>query len=194
VILMIFRVRALAIAAAFGLTLSACESATNSDESPQGTLSFAFSGDTAGTYNATGRFNRRTPNIGTFAVGATGQVAGGDALAVFAHATRTGTGLSRADEFLLSVENPEVGSVTCATGNVDCPFGAIFFIGAVAGGDADAIYTSVNGTVNITSINDDRARGTFTFQMEAFGEEEEDPRTVQVTSGTFDVPIVQNVT
>ncbi|HYW11819.1 MAG TPA: hypothetical protein VE871_07665 [Longimicrobium sp.] len=189
---MIFRVRALAIAAAFGLALSACESATNSDEAPQGTLSFTFSGDTAGTYNATGRFNRRRPDIGTFAVGATGQVAGGDALAVFAHAARTGT-LARADEFLLSVENPEVGSVTCATGNVDCPFGAIFFIGAVAGGDADAIYTSVNGTVNITSINGDRARGTFTFQMEAFGEEE-DPRTVQVTSGTFDVPIVQNVT
>ncbi len=190
---MIFRVRALAIAAAFGLALSACESATNSDESPQGTLSFTFSGDTAGAYDATGRFNRRTPNIGTFAVGATGQVNGGDALAVLAHATRPGTGLSRADEFLLSVENPVVGSVTCAVGDADCPFGGIFFIGAVAGGEADAIYTSVSGTVTITSINADRARGTFTFQMEAFGVEE-NPRTVQVTSGIFDVPIVQNVT
>ncbi|HST63282.1 MAG TPA: hypothetical protein VLK84_31515 [Longimicrobium sp.] len=189
---MIFRVRALAIAAAFGLALSACESATNSDEAPQGTLVFTFSGDTAGTYDATGRFNRRRPDVGTFAVGAKGPVTGGEALAVYGHAARTGI-LARADDFLMTVESPQVGSVTCAVGNADCPFGGIFFVGAVAGGEADAIYTSVSGTVTITSINEDRARGTFTFQMEAFGVEE-DPRTLQVTGGTFDVPIVQNVT
>lgn len=188
-----FRVRALAIAAAFGLALSACESATSSDEAPQGTLSFSFSGDTTGSYDATGRFNRRRPDLGTFAVGATGQVTGGEALAVFAHAARAGTGLARADEFLLSVENPEVGTVTCETTDADCPIGAIFFIGAVAGGDADDIYTSVDGTVTITSLTEDRARGTFTFGMEAFGSGEEEPTVLQVASGSFDVPIVQNV-
>lgn len=190
---MIFPLRALAIAAAFGLALSACESATNSDESPQGSLSFTFAGDTAGSYEASGRFNRRRPDLGTFAVGATGRVSNGnEALAVFAHASRVGNSV-RSDEFLMTMENPEVGFVTCQTGDEDCPFGAIFFIGATAGGDADAAYTSLNGTVTITSVDDDRARGTFSFQMEGFGVEE-DPLMVQVTSGTFDVPIVDNVT
>jgi hypothetical protein len=188
---MTFRVRALAIAAACGLALSACESATNSDEAPQGSLTFTFAGDTAGSYDATGRYNRRRPDEGTFAVGATGQVAGGEALAVLGRVARVGNSV-RADQLLMSVESPEVGSVTCATGDDDCPFGAIFVVGGTAGGDAEAAYTSLSGTVTITSIDDDRARGTFSFQMEGFGVVgEEEPRLLQITGGVFDVPIVR---
>jgi hypothetical protein len=192
---MIFRTRApLAIAAAALLALSACESATNSRTAPEGSVAFTFSGDTAGSYNATGRFNRLRPDIGTFAVGASGTISSGEeALAVFAQSTRA-SNATLFDQFLLSVENPDVGSITCAAGEETCPFGAILFLGADATGETDNIFTSVSGTVNITSISNDRARGTFSFALEGFGADlEEEPRAMQITSGTFDVPIVQDL-
>jgi hypothetical protein len=187
-----FRTRApLAIAAAAMLALSACESATNSNTAPEGSVAFTFSGDTAGAYNATGRYNRLRPDLGTFAVGGTGTLSSGEeALAVFAHAKRANNN-TLSDEFLLSIENPEVGTITCAVGNTACPLGAILFLGSTAT-DTEDIFTSVSGSVNITSLNNDRARGTFTFAMEAFGVEE-DARVLQITSGTFDVPIVDNL-
>jgi hypothetical protein len=191
---MIFRTRApLAIAAAAMLALSACESATNSQTAAEGSVLFTYSGDAAGSYNATGRFNRLRPDQNTFAVGGTGTISSGEeALAVFARFKRTDNA-ALADEFLISVENPEVGTVTCAVAETTCPIGAIFFIGSTVAGDTEDIFTSVSGTVTITSLNDDRARGTFSFAMEGFTLEEEDERVMQITSGTFDVPIVDNL-
>lgn len=182
----------LAFAAASLLALSACESATESYTAPEGTVVFAYAGDASGSYNATGRYNRLRSDLGTFAVAGTGQVATGeDALAVFAHAERASDN-NLADEFLLTFENPAVGTVTCDAEETSCPFSALFLLGATAGDDIEALYSSVSGTVTITSINEDRARGTFSFQMEDI-ENTEELLTVQVTNGTFDVPIIEGI-
>jgi len=189
---MTFRTRApLAAAAASLLALAGCSDSTGSSLAGEGSVTFTYAGAESGAYDATGRFNRLQPDQGTFAVGGYGELeSGGNALAVLAHARR---GEDLADELLLTVASPELGEITCGEEDADtCPFAAVFFVGADAGGDTEAIYTSVTGTLSITSINEDRARGEFTFRMEGFDLSEE-PVEVQVTSGIFDVPIVPGV-
>lgn len=190
---MIFRIpapRAAALAAL--LALCACDSATEGNVAPQGSVTFTYAGDHAGSFDATGRFDRDRPGAGTFAVGSRAPLAGGEeALLVLSHALRTGSS-TLADEFLLSVENPAVGTVTCAVDQADCPLGALLFLGANRAGGAQDIYSSVSGTVTITSISEDRARGTFSFQLEGFADDEE-LQTTQITGGTFDVPLVAGV-
>lgn len=190
---MIFRTRApLAAAVAALLALSACESATNSNVEALGSVAFTYAGDHAGAYDATGRFDRQRPGVETFAVGSRATLQGGtSALLVLSHALRTGSS-SLADEFLLSVENPAVGTVTCTAQQEDCSFGALLFLGADRAGNTQDTYTSVSGTVTITSINEDRARGTFSFSMEGVNAQDV-VLTTEITSGTFDVPLVDNV-
>lgn len=190
---MIFRTRA-PLAAAFAalFALSACESSTEGSAAPQGTVTFTYAGDHAGTYDATGRFDRSRPGTGTFAVGSRAPLAGGqEALLVLSHVPRSGRA-GFADEFLLTLENPAVGTVTCTTETEDCAFGALFFLGANRAGGAEDVYSSVTGTLTITSISEDRARGTFSIQMEGFDDQDE-VQTTQLTNGTFDVPLVANV-
>jgi hypothetical protein len=177
------------VVAASLLALAACEAdSTGPGLAAEGSVSFTYAGDDAGTYSATGRFDRQNPDDGTFAVGGRGELENGqDGLVVYAHAERA----ALVDEFLLSVENPELGTVTCDADDTSCSFGALFFLGTDVEGETDAIYTSVSGTLNITSLNDDRASGTFTLELEAF-DLIDDPGAVTVTSGTFNVPIVQN--
>lgn len=191
---MTVRTRApLAIATLALLALSACESATESFIAPEGSVTFSFAGDDSGAYDATGGFDQQRPGSSAFAVGTSGFLQNGtEAMIVLSHVPRANDG-NVADEFLLTLENPEVGEVTCAADAEDCSFSATFFIGATRTGATDEIYTSVSGTVSITSLNEDRVRGTFSLEMESVVEEGETPRTTEVTGGTFDVPLVANL-
>jgi hypothetical protein len=178
------------LAAASLLSLAACDDSTGSGQAAQGTVTFTYSGAETGAYEATGRFDRLRPDRGTFAVAGRGELeTGGDGLVVFAHAQRAD---GRADELLLSVTGPRVGEFRCDedAAAADCPIGALFFVGTDVEGETEGFYSSVEGTVSITSINEDRARGTFSFRLEGFDLE---PTEVQVTSGTFDVPIVPGI-
>jgi hypothetical protein len=193
----IFRTRSpLAIAAAAVLALSACEAdSTGSDLAPEGSAVFTYTGDAQGSFNAAGRFNRDRPGSGTFAVGTRGELAegAGEALVVLAHVPRPNS-VGVADEFLLSIEAPAVGSRTCAGEDLEnCTFGSFLFLGARANGDTEEIYASVSGAVTITSLNEDRATGTFSFEMETVTFEGEEADSVQITSGSFNVPLVSNV-
>jgi hypothetical protein len=193
----IFRSRSpLAIAAAAVLALSACESdSTGSELAPEGSAVFTYAGDAQGSFNAVGRFNRERPGSGTFAVGSRGEFdqGGGEGLVVLAHVPRPNS-VGIADEFLLSIEEPAVGQRTCVAEEIEsCTFGSFLFLGARANGDTEEIYASVSGTLTITSLNEDRAAGTFSFEMETITFEGEEASTVQITSGTFDVPLVSNV-
>lgn len=190
---MIFRTRALtAIAAASLLAMAACESATNSDESNEGSLSFSYTGERTGSFSATGGYDRMRPNTSNWAVGNRGTLETGEAaVGIYARADRA-DGL--VDDFLLLVQEPRVGTFTCADDQTEeCPIGAFLVLGTTpAGEESEAIYASVSGTVNITAIDQDRATGTFTLTMEPFTLEEE-ADSVQVTSGAFDVPLVRTV-
>ncbi|HEX6909703.1 MAG TPA: hypothetical protein VF142_04900 [Longimicrobium sp.] len=190
---MMIRTRArLALVAASLLAAAACESAVNSNDTDEGTLSFSYAGDHSGSFSATGAYDRLRPNASPWAVGNRGTLQTGQtAIGVYARADRTGDNL--VDEFLLLIEEPEVGSVTCTDVTADCPMGAFLILGTTPNGEeALAIYASASGTVNITAINQDRATGNFVFTMEGFNVEDA-ADSVQVTSGTFSVPVIRAV-
>jgi hypothetical protein len=187
---MIFRTRApLAIAAASLLAMAACESATNSNENAEGTVSFSYAGAHAGAFSASGSYDRLRPSSTNWAVGNRGQLETGEqAMGVYARSDRDD---DLVDDFLLFVTEPTVGTFTCTADAVDtCPVGAFLILGTTLSGDeSEAIYSSVSGTVNITSINEDRASGNFVLTMEAFTLEPS-ADSVQVTSGSFNVPLI----
>lgn len=187
---MIFRTRipaALAVVALLATT--ACESATYSDRTADGTVTFSFAGDaTSGAFSANGGYDRLRPDVANWAVGSRGAVeTGGTALAVYARSDEDSD--DRVNEFILYVQDPQVGTFTCTEGEDTCPLVGYFIVGTTADGeDADAIYTSVSGTVNIVSVSEDFAQGTFSLSMEEL--DFANPLTVQVTSGAFNVPLI----
>lgn len=191
---MIFRTRALAaIAAASLLATGACESATNSTEAGEGSVTFSYAGEVTGSFNATGGYDRLRPNASNWAVGNRGTLESGEqAIGIYARADRAADSL--VDDFLLLIQEPRVGSFVCTDDTVDtCPLAAFLILGTTpTSEDSEAIYASVRGTVNITTINEDRATGNFVLTMEPFTLEEA-VDSVQVTSGTFNVPIVRGI-
>jgi hypothetical protein len=190
---MSIRTRArLGLAVASLLAVAACESATNSNESDEGSLSFSYAGGRTGSFNATGAYDRLQPNASPWAVGNRGVLqTGQSAVGVYARADRDGDAL--VDEFLLLIEEPQVGTFTCAEAGSSCPVGAFLILGTTPNGeDAQAIYASTSATVNITAINQDRATGSFVMSMESF-DLDEAADSVRVTSGTFSVPLVRAI-
>lgn len=191
---MIFRTRALAaIAAASLLATAACESATNSNEAGEGTVSFSYTGDVTGSFNATGGYDRTRPSATNWAVGNRGTLETGEqAVGIYARADRAADNL--VDDFLLLIQEPRVGSFVCTNDTLDtCPIAAFLILGTTpTSEESEAIYASVSGTVNITTINEDRATGNFVLTMEPFTLEEA-VDSVHVTSGSFNVPLVRGV-
>jgi methylmalonyl-CoA mutase N-terminal domain/subunit len=191
---MIFRTRALAaIAAASLLATAACENAVNSNETGEGSVTFSYTGEVTGSFNATGGYDRLRPNASNWAVGNRGTLESGeDAIGIYARADRAADNL--VDDFLLLIQEPRVGSFVCTDETADtCPLAAFLILGTTpTSEDSEAIYASVQGTVNITTINEDRATGNFVLTMEPFTLEEA-VDSVQVTSGTFNVPIVRGI-
>lgn len=187
---MIFRTRIPAVLAAVALlATAACESATYSDPVANGTVTFSFAGTDNGSFSATGGYDRLRPSEVNWAVGSRGVVqGGGEVLAVYARTAR-GTG-SRVNEFILFVENPQVGTFTCTADQETCPVSGFLILGTTpTGEEAETIYTSLTGTVNIVSVSEDFAQGSFSLSMEEI-DLVENPATVQVTSGTFNVPLI----
>lgn len=187
---MIFRTRiSTALVAAALLATAACKEATYSDRVGDGTVTFSYAGTNAsGAFSATGGYDRLRPDQSNWAVGNRGPLeGGGQALAVYA---RTGEGSDNlVSEFILFVESPQVGTFTCAAEQETCPLAGILILGTRADGEeAEAIYSSVSGTVNIVSVSEDFAQGTFTLSMEEL--DIANPATVQVTSGSFNVPLI----
>ena len=189
---MIFRTRIpAALAAATLLATAACESATYSDRVADGSVSFSYAGDTdSGAFSASGGYDRLRPSATNWAVGNRGLLeTGGQALAVYARTDKDGDDM--VNEFILFVEGPQIGEFTCSADDPDnCPLAGFLILGTTPNGeDAQAIYTSVSGTVNIVSVSEDFAQGSFSLSMEEV-DVTESPATVQVTSGTFNVPLI----
>ncbi len=180
----------LALAAAALLAAAACESAVNANETDEGTLSFSYSGDDSGAFSATGAYDRLRPNASPWAVGNRGTLASGrTAVGVYARADRDGDDL--VDEFLMLIEAPQVGTITCTGDTTGCPVGAFLVLGTTpTGQEAQAVYASASATVNITAVSQDQASGTFVMTMEGYNVEDA-ADSVQVTRGTFSVPVMR---
>lgn len=177
---------ALAVLAAAAATLAACtEDPFAPDLAPHGEARFTFSGDTAGEFVAAGRLNRRNPNAGTWAVGEARGGSGQQVLGVFAQRSRDSGVI---DGFILEWAGAQVGSATCDAATQTCPFGAYVVLGRqAASGTFAREYAGVRGTVTLTGLSADRARGTFTFTLLHQGGAAEPP-SLEIT-GSFDVPL-----
>ena len=179
----------LALAAA--VSLAACtEDPFAPDLAPQGEARFTYTGELSGEFVASGRLNRRNPNAGAWAAGELQDFEDSQILGVFGQVRRPDL---KIDGFILEWEGAKVGTVTCApptptTPAPECPFSAVFAVGTERfTGTAEAQYSRATGTMTVTELTEDRARGTFnlTLLRQVTGEE---PPSIQA-SGSFDVPL-----
>lgn len=177
----------LALAAA--LIFTGCDDdGTGPGRTVQGSLTFAYAGHVQGSFDASNSFNVPDPGDGAFAAGRLGPIQGSaQALTVLGRQPLPGNS-ALANEVLIAVRSPELGTVTCDVDDADCPFSAFFFSEVARSGETEGFYGSTGGTVTITSLENGRARGTFEFDLVEL-ELDAEP-TLQITSGSFDVPIL----
>ena len=184
--------RLIALAAALG-SMAACKDSTGSDNNGNnGSLSFNYSGARSGSYQASGQYQSSGTSFAkqSFAVG-TNTVLFGTPVALIASYQPTTS--SRGDEVILVLE----GNAHTGTYSRDFDCDANCAIGFVSYGIDPALdddtssddFSFADGTVTVTSVSNGRMRGTFSGHME---DDETSLRTVNVVSGSFDVPMVSS--
>lgn len=165
----------LALAAAALVPAAACSDSTGSG-GKVGEVRFTYDGEESGTFQVRGSLTGSNADRGNYAVG------GFDEGGVFVYAQKGRSG-NRFDAVSIFVSDAEEGTYTCNQA-VSCDFGAVVFLGYDLDSEDGAVYFSAAGRVTITEINDERVRGTFSFDM--------DDGFTEVTNGTFDVPLVDD--
>lgn len=183
-----YRIRTtLALAAA--LLFTGCDDdGTGPSRTVQGSLTFAYAGHVQGSFDATNTFTVPDPGSGAFAAGRLGAIRGSArALTVLGRQPIPGDD-ALANEVLIAVRDPEPGTVTCDLDETGCPFSAFFFAEVAPSGETAGYYGANGGTVTITSLENGRARGTFSFELVELTLSA--GPTLQITSGSFDVPIL----
>lgn len=183
--------RTLALAALSLMPLAACEAAdpTVPNTTPSGEVHFTYTGHSEGTYDAEGQVNTRNTDDGTWAAGQrTLNQQGGTVLSVLGQIERA-DGLL--DQVYIAVLNPTVGEIVCDVGDA-CNFDVLFAIGLDSRtDDTEEVYLADSGTLRITSLTSGRATGEFEVRLrEAVPASGQDPAVVEVTAGTFDVPLI----
>lgn len=184
--------RTLALGALSLLALAGCEAAdpTVPNNTPPGEVHFTYTGHSEGAYHAEGQVNRRNTDEGTWAAGQRSLNQRGETVLGIVGQIERADG--RLDQLYLAVLNPAVGEITCTPESEECHFDALFAIGYnVRTDDTEELYLTTGGTLSITSMANGRAQGEFTVQLEeAFPADGATAGTVEVTAGTFDVPLL----
>ncbi len=189
----------LAAAAAALLVLPACSDSTGSETAARGSMSFQYSGAASGSFNASGSLRRDSNgemqesefaavlrDRQTFEAGVMAyrprQQGRGD-VAALTLGTLTGPRT-------LTVDGESCGGIP----EQSCPGGILMFnvdVNAEEIDDEASIYLLATGTIQVTEVSGGRAKGTFQgTALDLADIFAENPRTIQVTAGTFDVPIV----
>lgn len=174
--------------------LAACSTdSTGFEEIESGSLAFNYTGARSGSYSATGSFTASTGRNAfqalPFAAGVkindpvAGQLVGIIAFLPFTAST------GHQASFLLPpvTAGQTLDLATSCTTFTFCPLGLLAFDLnlAVAAQDPDTfVFTS--GTLTIASVSGGRMAGTFS----GVAEDSAGVRTITVTDGTFDVPLV----
>jgi hypothetical protein len=182
-----YRTRRAALALALSAAFAGCtDDPFAPDLAPQGDATFTYSGAISGSFEGSGRLNRRNPNAGAWAVGELQDFEDTQILGVFAQERREDLLI---DGLILEWEGAQVGSVTCDQATVTCPFSAVFVLGTDRfSGTSEAQYSKPFGTLTVTTLTDSRAQGTFSFSLRASATGTAEPPVIQV-SGSFDVPL-----
>jgi hypothetical protein len=181
----------LALASLALLPLGACKDSNGPDRRLVGEVHFTYTGAVSGEFDAEGKVTAANAESGTFAFAQRAQDAEGkDVLVIYAQEGRSGS--DKYDALLIGVEHPAKGTVTCTGSTPDCPFFSAFVLGQDDGteGDPEALFFGGAGQFTITEMDEDRVRGTFTQSMTGFkGTQDGD---VELRSGTFDLPVLDD--
>jgi hypothetical protein len=179
----------LALASLALLPLAACKDSNGPDRRLAGEVHFTYTGAVSGEFAAEGRVTAANAASGTFAFAQRAEDdEGKEILVIYAQEGRSGS--DKYDGLLIGVERPAVGTVTCSGSTPDCPFFSAFVLGQDDSTEAEpeALFFGMAGQFTITQMDEDRVRGTFTQSMEGFIGNED--REVEVRSGTFDLPLL----
>lgn len=168
---------------ALAALLVACDEDSTGIETPHD-LSFSFSGDSSGTFEATGTPAVDTagrPEFGSWAIMAEPDTVGGIVIASFRSIEEP-----RGDLFVLQLASLQAGSFTPCEPNADC-HGRIFFgVNVDDFTDYEHYFEIVSGSVTITEIGAGRLLGSFEFTAQDEGGA--GSQTITVDDGEFDVP------
>lgn len=185
-----------ALVPALALVLGACDDDAvqpDMDEAKIGEVSFRFSGDRSGTFQARGALEGSATGqlrFGTYALGLV------DSTNLVVEGFRAGT-QPKGDAFIIALIDFR-GPGTYPIGADDCDLGDDCSLMVFAMGfniessqvPPDRLYIVTSGSVVVTAANDERARGTFSgtgilfdIQTGDFGAE------LQISNGEFDVPL-----
>ena len=180
----------LALASLALLPLGACKDSSGPDRRLVGEVHFTYSGAVSGEYDAEGKVTAANAESGTFAFAQLVEDDGTDVLVLYSQEGRSDN--DEYDGLLIALDEPAKGTVTCTESNPDCPFLSAFVLGQDDSSTADpeALFFGTAGQFTITHMDEDRVRGTFTLSMGGFvgnaaGE-------VEVRSGTFDLPLLDD--
>jgi hypothetical protein len=181
----------LALASLALLPLAACKDSNGPDRRLVGEAHFTYSGGVSGDFDAEGRVTLGNFESGTFAFAQRGtNEEGTESLVIYAQEGRSNG--NKYDGLLMALQDPAEGTVTCVESNPNCPFFASFVLGQddTSTADAEALFFSTAGQLTITDMDEDRVRGTFTLSMTGYvGDADGD---VEVRSGTFDLPLLDD--
>lgn len=169
------------------LPFAACDGDSTGSSRYSGTLDFQYSGAYSGNFHAESDALPRNLETGAAVVGQRTTGAGAE---VYIFAQQDGPG-TMVDNLIFSVTDPAVGTVTCTADTDDCPLDALLVLGddgATDEDDVDAILFSTSGTVTVTRLTDKRIQGTFQFTVGSLFDGED--TVTRITSGSFDVPLV----
>lgn len=180
--------------AAATVSLTGCRDSTGSDATVTGRMTFSFAGARNGTFFANGALRRLEEPVSVkrpFAA-ARKYVEQGSPLAgvtvVMAYAPVTE---SKGIWVLFDLPDVTAGQ----TLDLSCPFYTAFCPGGIVVFDVDRDlgpgngedgFSSYAGTMTITSVSGGRLRGTFSATAQAY----HDQRTITITGGSFDVPLL----
>ena len=169
--------------AAVVLALAACGDSTGNDDSNRGSVEFNYSGAVSGSFDSDGEFRRGATTANTFSAAIINE----DGITLIGNKARAS---GRSDLFALVMPERR-GTTTCTFDDFDCEMFGFFFVNLSENAEqADYFFAGWEGSVNVTSLTEDRVRGTFSLTLEDEEFSTGTPPTVRLRNGTFDVPIV----
>jgi len=182
--------RVLTALAAATLVLAGCGDSTGSNNQiASGSLAFGYTGARSGSYSASGAIHATTTGFvkEPFAAGVKLNDSGTDFVGIVAYVPVT---TSTGHEVLILFPKVAAGQSVSLSENCvsnSCPLAIVAFETDpdLEEDDSDPFFFT-SGTLQVTSISGSRISGTFSGQAEDF----DGTRTITVTGGTFDVPLV----
>ncbi len=184
---------AVALAAA-AVSLTGCRDSTGSDGTASGWMTFSFAGARSGTFSTNGAIRRRDetqlvekPFAAGYEYVSQNPLFQGPVIEIMAYAPVTKSKGTQVFFLLPAVTAGQTLDLNCDFYTPVCIPGHVVFDADLNrpsdGSDGFSFYA---GTITITSVSGGRLRGTFS----ATGYGYHDQRTITVTGGSFDVPLL----